>query len=371
MSSKTVLVNYTGRNGAGPIFAYEMTRGLIENGVKVVAVISDAIENLDEWKRLEVEKLVVIPTYSTKLNYIFNTLLFPFRQKKIIKAQTEQFHFDAIYIPMMCVWTERINKLFPNVPTYDTLHDPLPHSGEKWYVKGYKPTKNTKRIIVLSKQFAGYVEKKYEKSVLWIPHGRFSYYKERHFKDFEPSDTINYLFFGRLEEYKGLRVLAKAFKRISPALQNYTLTVAGSGNWADYAEDFEGIPKLTVINRWFESKDINDLYSKANTVTVLPYIDASQSGVIPIAQEYNSPVIASDTGGLSEQIEDGVTGYLFTAGDSDALADCIKNIYDNFAQAKKLADTAAKKLEEFNWDKLAKKLLEAIDEDVNCIHADL
>lgn len=371
MTEKTVLVNYTGRNGAGPIFAYEMTRGLLQNGVKVVAIISSGIENLQEWKKLELEKLVVISTYSTKWNCLINTLLFPFRQKRMIRKQMGRYSFDAIYIPMMCIWTKRINRIFPKTPTYDTVHDPIPHSGEKCYLKGYKPTANTKRIIVLSEQFTNYVEKMYHKPSLWIPHGRFSYYKEKYFTDYAPSDTINYLFFGRLEEYKGLKVLAQAFKKVSPELGNFTLTIAGPGNWDAYAKDFEGIPNLTVWNRWYDPKSINDLYARGNIVTILPYLDASQSGVIPIAQEYGSPVIASNTGGLREQIEDNVTGYLFSTGNSDALAECIKRVNDDFQHAKLLARNASARLENLNWDKLARKLMEAIDEDADYIHADI
>lgn len=363
MIPKTVLVNYTGRNGAGPIFAYEMTRGLLKNGVKVVAIISKGIENLADWQELKLDKLVVISTYSTKVNCIKNTLLFPFRQKRAIKKQLAGYSFDAIYLPMMSFWARRINRLFPHVPTYETLHDPKPHLGEKWYLKGYSPTKSTKRIIVLSKQFTDYVENKYHKPVLWIPHGRFGYYKEKYFTAYQPSNTINYLFFGRLEEYKGLKVLAQAFKKASSAMENYTLTIAGPGNWEAYAPYFDGIPNVTVINRWFDPASINMLYAKENTVTVLPYIDASQSGVIPIAQEYDSPIIASDTGGLREQIQDGVTGMLFASGDSDALAERIRQVYENFTQAKSLAQEAAARLEALNWDKLAGKLVEAIDED--------
>lgn len=357
----TILVNYTGRNGGGPIFAFEMTHGLLENGADVVAVISSGIDNLDDWKNLPLKELIVIDTYSNKFNYVSHTMFFCLDVAKQIKKRLSRYRFSAIYCPMVCPWTKRINELFPSVPAYVTLHDPLPHSGEKWYLKRQKLSFNTEKLIVLSRQFIEEVEKKYNKPVIWIPHGRFDYYKKKYFTGYRSSETINYLFFGRIEEYKGLDVLAQAFSLIGNNLKNqYTLTVAGRGDWSKYEKYFENIENLYVVNKWLDDKEINDLFVKEKTVLILPYIDATQSGVIPIAQEYYVPVIASDAGGLKEQIVDGETGLLFARGDGSALGMRIKAIDDNWEFAKKLADNAYQKLEEISWLKLSKKLMENI-----------
>lgn len=360
MRDKYILVNYIGRKGAGAVFAYEMTRGLLQNGVKTAAIISENIENLEDWKCLGLDRLVVIPTYSNKISFIKNTFLFSFRQKKQIQKAFKNIKIDAIYCPMICPWTKQINKIFKNIPSYDTVHDPIPHSGEKWYIRltWYKPTKNTAAIIVLSKKHIDYAEKKWDRPVIWIPHGRFSYYKEKFFKGYKSSDTINFLFFGRLEKYKGLSVLAAAFKQVQNKMVEYTLTIAGPGNWNAYAADFKDVQKVKIINEWIGPEKINELYSLQNIVTVLPYLDASQSGVIPVAKEYLSPIIASNTGGMGEQIIDGKTGILIPPGDFEALSRVLVNVYTNFEQAKKLAQAAYAELDELNWDKLAKKLLE-------------
>lgn len=355
----TIMVNYSGRSGAGPIFAFEMTKGLLENGAEVVAVVSSGITNLDEWKELPLKELVIIETYSNKFNYIIHSMLFRFKTAKQIKKRLKKYNISAIYCPMECPWTKRINELFPNVPAYQTLHDPLPHSGEKWYLKKRKLSINAKKIIVLSEQFVDMVEKKYHKPVVWIPHGRFDYYKKKYFTEYQKSDAINYLFFGRIEEYKGLIVLAEAFTLLGNDLENkYTLTIAGRGDWDKYEKYFKNIKNLYVVNKWLEDKEINDLFMKEKTVTILPYIDATQSGVIPIAQEYRVPVIASDAGGLKEQITDGETGFLFNTGNSVALADCIRFVDKNWIVAKRLAENAYQKLDELNWQRLSKKLLE-------------
>lgn len=361
-NNNTILVNYTGRTGGGPIFAYEMTKGLIESGVKVVAIVSKDIANLCEWKKLSLDKLVCLSTYSNKINYMANSILFPIKQKKQILSELKEYRFSAIYCPMNCPWTRRINEMFKDVPSYETLHDPIPHSGETWYLRGFRVSKNTKKIIVLSEKFVEYVRKKYKKQVIWIPHGRMNYYKERYFSGTKSSKAINYLFFGRIEAYKGLRVLAEAFREVEKKLTHeYTLTIAGRGNWDEYKGYFEGLPRLRVMNRWLNDEDINLLYEYENTITILPYLDATQSGVIPVAQEYMSPIIASDVGGIREQIKDGETGMLFTAGDSKELAKCIELVDSDITIAKQLAHNAHEKLADIEWNKLAKKLVDDID----------
>ena len=48
---------------------------------------------------------------------------------------------------------------------------------------------------------------------------------------------------------------------------------------------------------------------------VLPYIEASQSGVAPLAYYYGKPIIASKIPGLTEVVKDAETGYLFESNE--------------------------------------------------------
>ena len=47
------------------------------------------------------------------------------------------------------------------------------------------------------------------------------------------------------------------------------------------------------------------------------------------AFSYDTPVIASDVGGLSEYIEDGVTGLLVPPNDPPALAEAVIRFYNH------------------------------------------
>jgi glycosyltransferase involved in cell wall biosynthesis len=58
----------------------------------------------------------------------------------------------------------------------------------------------------------------------------------------------------------------------------------------------------------------------------LPYIEATQSGVIPIAYAFARPVIATDVGSLREMIIHEETGLLIKPGDVNELIGAIKKM---------------------------------------------
>ena len=73
------------------------------------------------------------------------------------------------------------------------------------------------------------------------------------------------------------------------------------------------------MDRYIENEAVPKLFREADLV-VLPYLSATQSGVVPLAYQFDVPVIASDVGGLSEVVIHGKTGYLTPVGDFRSLA---------------------------------------------------
>ena len=102
---------------------------------------------------------------------------------------------------------------------------------------------------------------------------------------------------------------------------------------------------------------IHILFSGPNIIAIIPYLDATQSGVIPIAYEYETPIIASNTGGLKEQLDNGKIGLLFEAGNAAELAQKMEYIMDNKDEFNRQAELIRTFRESLNWDALAKKLL--------------
>jgi glycosyltransferase involved in cell wall biosynthesis len=82
---------------------------------------------------------------------------------------------------------------------------------------------------------------------------------------------------------------------------------------------------------------------------VLPYLSATQSGVIPLASAYATPAIASNTSGLAEQVVDGETGLLFTAGDPEALASTLVRAFSLDEAGYRALAASAQEFAQSNW----------------------
>ena len=77
-----------------------------------------------------------------------------------------------------------------------------------------------------------------------------------------------------------------------------------------------------VHNEYISHDKRTELFQRASIVA-LPYIDASQSGVIPVAYTHAKPVVATAVGSLPEMVDHGRTGYVVPPRDEQALADAI------------------------------------------------
>ncbi len=365
---------FMGRKGAGPIYAYEMVKALLEKGHDVVAFISSFTENLDSWKSLGIQ-LNILDTYTSTITYLKGTIKFRFKSLKIIKRKYAKSVFDSVYVPMDHPWNDMIiSNLKYNKYLY-TIHDPKEHSSNnkirlfffKLYSKFLKIGLKKNKVsdyIILSECFKKNVEKKYKtKNVHVIKHAIFDFYKKESSYDFYGYDKnkTNFLFFGRIDEYKGLHVLSKAYKEILKNNKDVTLTIVGSGNFNPYKNDYEKLDNVTIINRWIPDGEVFSYFdSSANVVVVLPYIDATQSGVIPIAMNAKVLCIVSNCGGLSEQVEQNVTGLMFKSGDYEELSKVMQNVVDN-KYNKLIIDNAYNYINSLTWENSALKVIGIIN----------
>ena len=85
----------------------------------------------------------------------------------------------------------------------------------------------------------------------------------------------------------------------------------------------------------------------------MPYLSASQSGIIPLAYSYQKPVVASDIKGIKEMILEGKTGYLFEKNNAKILSEKIENFFNN---EKDYSLEIEKFRERFSWDEFSEKI---------------
>ncbi len=116
------------------------------------------------------------------------------------------------------------------------------------------------------------------------------------------------LFFGRIDKYKGIANLLKAYSNVSQKALH--LIIAGNGEFTkDEQKAISRCNNLTVIKRYIKDGEMRWLIENS-TAVVLPYIEATQSGVIPLAYFLGKPVIVSNIPGLTQFVINKKTGFI-------------------------------------------------------------
>ena len=169
------------------------------------------------------------------------------------------------------------------------------------------------------------------------------------------------LFFGFIRAYKGLDVLLEAVQRLETD-KGYHLVVVG-----EFYEDAEkyrpGLDalrrrgQLTLVDRYVPNEEV-PLYFSAADVVMIPYLSATQSGIIQIAYAFGKPVVATTVGGIPEVVDDRSTGYLVPAGDSDAMADAVRHYFET-ADRGEMAQAIERHNEKYSWERMVETVEQA------------
>lgn len=131
------------------------------------------------------------------------------------------------------------------------------------------------------------------------------------------------LFFGRRWPYKGLVHLIDAVPTVAAAVPDVRVVVAGGGEpWTTYAGRPTDPGRFEVHDRFVTEAERDALFRDADVV-VVPYVEATQSGVVELARRHGRAVVATSVGGLVEQIDHDETGLLVPPADPDALAEAL------------------------------------------------
>lgn len=127
------------------------------------------------------------------------------------------------------------------------------------------------------------------------------------------------LFFGRIEKYKGISILLDAYQEMDTGRPQ--LVIAGEGTVQEDDKKAMERSGVLLINRYIEDSEMTALFENCSCV-VLPYTEASQSGVLSMAYYFGKPVIVSNLPGLREFVVHNKTGYVFRSREElkDAMA---------------------------------------------------
>uniref|UniRef100_UPI0035B1A44D glycosyltransferase family 4 protein n=1 Tax=Rhodoblastus sp. TaxID=1962975 RepID=UPI0035B1A44D len=148
------------------------------------------------------------------------------------------------------------------------------------------------------------------------------------------------LCFGRMEHYKGLGVLGEAIARLKDLGASTHFRIVGKGPELDLlTPQLASHPNVFIDNAFVSAaRLIQEI--RAATCVILPYLNASQSGVLAAALGNGRLAIVSDVGGLRDIVAPDQNGLLVPPGDPEALADAIRRVAANRDLRHKLSQGA-------------------------------
>lgn len=173
-----------------------------------------------------------------------------------------------------------------------------------------------------------------------------------------PPATFRAVMVGRMEAYKGLAILVEALELLAAQGRPVAVHVAGAGPEIERLHDrLVALPGVTVEAGFLAATRLIELIGASDGV-LLPYTDASQSGVLATAFANRRFVIASAVGGIVDLVADRENGLLVPPGDAAALAAALTRVADDPAFRARLRDGAAHSAAEcLRWDRIATALL--------------
>ena len=173
-----------------------------------------------------------------------------------------------------------------------------------------------------------------------------------------PPDARILLFFGFIKPYKGLLHLIDAAPRLRERFgpDGVRIVIVGDvyGDRRIYTDRIAASGAADIIrfhDRYVADEEVEPWFV-ASDLVVLPYVSATQSGIVQVAWNYDKPVVTTRVGGLPEVVRDGETGFLVPPGDAEALAAACIRFFDEDRAADMARAVAAAKVG-FTWDNQA------------------
>lgn len=336
-------------------YTIDLANALSKSDQVILFIPSSIVDNYREYianniiiSEFRKAKRMKYPTNSIYVLQIINRL----RQYKpnIVHYQSSAYTWFDIWFPYLTKYSFVV-----------TVHDPFPHFGKRKQFNvpytNYLISKHATQVIVHGKTLKDSFSKQYSYAaadIHVIPVGVLSFYL--HWQPSSLNEKRKVLFFGSIWPYKGLEYLIMAEPIISKEFSDIKIVIAGEGeDFKRYENYIVNKDKFEIYNYRIPNDLLGSLFQEA-TVVVLPYVEATQSGVIPIAWAFAKPVITTPVGAIPEVVDDGKTGILVPPKNVEGLANAVIDLLKNDDKRRTIGRNAYEKaFTEYSWDRIAEK----------------
>jgi glycosyltransferase involved in cell wall biosynthesis len=143
-----------------------------------------------------------------------------------------------------------------------------------------------------------------------------------------PSRGDYLAFFGRHEPSKGLATLLAAMENVSVPLRVFGEGPMTSWLTGETARRFGTSGRVDIAGH-VPRRTLDEAIAGSRAVVFPSEWYESYPLSIVEAMAFGKPVIASNLGGAATIVEDGVNGLLFSPGDAEALAGCVRRLWQD------------------------------------------
>lgn len=188
--------------------------------------------------------------------------------------------------------------------------------------------------------------------IIVIPHGTLSLFKYWENGAVE-REALTCLFFGRMEKYRGLDNLIKIGRILKETVPGIKIIVAGRGSeLAKYRAEMSELGIFEIHDAFIPDREIFRYFRRASLL-LLPYHEASQSGVVSVGFPFGVPVVATRVGSIPEVVVDGRQGKIISPGDIGGFADMVRELLSDREMLQQMSDCCLESAAHLDFRNLA------------------
>jgi len=331
-----IVVQYWGKRGAGPLFFYHSISALS-------AKKSEIFISYASWINFDIQLFNQYTSHQNiaysregKTGFLITFLLAPFSVLSFVRFIRKN-HIDLVFCPMANPFSPLLGYILSllQIPYLMIVHDASPHQGEsnmfsRWlsratlrWSSAYLVLSNDVRLQLALNPLAA------SKRIFQVSHGPLYAHKNAKPKELLSGNVVRLLFLGRIRAYKGLAHFIGLIQRLRALEYPVLGIVAGDGPLSiEEQRILSGSDGFELRHHWLSEEEVNQLLSEVH-IAILPYQEASQSGIIAAAQSYGLPCVVTPVGGLTDQVIDGKTGVVASSVEVDDLVEAAQRLLDD------------------------------------------
>lgn len=340
-----------------------MTRGFgdyvigLVNGMASHADIALVLARKDEWIAPFIEKRVkIMKSGAPRVSHPANLA-----SMARIRRFLLDFKPDLVHLQSRMIWETPVAKSVEGLKYVITAHDVVRHPRRKRFIPQFIldcGIRGAAGVIVHGESLVHLARKRFGcRKIAHFPHGLIYRYGSGEARVKPKGNKV--LLFGTLDEWKGIEHFIRCEPLVREKVPDVRFVIAGRSNDPQYHRSLPAPGQHVEMRLGFQDDEqVRSIFSSAD-VLVLPYAEASQSGVLQVGFSFGVPPIVTEVGALTDTVRHEENGLVVKPGDHGELAAAITRLLSDLPLRSRVISEMKKDREiRLNWENIACNTIE-------------